>query len=46
MVFPENGAGRAVFISDGLFAVVLGVWVDIRELVVTGLVAGGTRVVG
>ena len=44
MVFPENGAGRAVFISDGFAVVVLVVWVDIGEL--AGLVAGGTRVAG
>ena len=36
-VFPENGAGRAVFISDEV-VVVVGVWVD--------MAAGGTRVVG
>ena len=41
VVFPENGAGRAVLISDELILVVLGVWVDIGELV-----AGGTRVAG
>ena len=36
-VFPENGAGRAVLISDEV-VVVVGVWVD--------MAAGGTRVVG
>ena len=41
VVFPENGAGRAVLISDGFAVVVLGVWVDIE-----GLVAGGTKVAG
>ena len=46
-VFPENGAGRAVFISDEV-VVVVGVWVDmaVGVLVLTGLAAGGTRVVG
>ena len=46
VVFPENGAGRAVLISDGFAVVVLGVWVDIEGLVMMGLVAGGTRVAG
>ena len=46
VVFPENGAGRAVLISDGFAVVVLGVWVDIEGLVMTGLVTGGTRVAG
>ena len=46
MVFPENGAGRAVLISDRFAVVVLGVWVDIKGLVMTGLVVGGTRVAG
>ena len=46
VVFPENGAGRAVLISDGFAVVVLVVWVDIEGLVVMGLVAGGTRVAG
>ena len=44
VVFPENGAGRAVLISDGFAVVALGVWVDIEGLVMTGLVVGGTRV--
>ena len=46
VVFPENGVGSAVLISDGFAIIVLGVWVDIEGLVVTGLVAGGTRVAG
>ena len=39
--------GRAVLISDEV-VVVVGVWVDmaVGVLVLTGLVAGGTRVVG
>ena len=47
-VFPENGAGRAVLILDGV-TIVLGVWVDmgfIGGFKVTGWVAGGTRVAG
>ena len=46
-VFPENGAGRAVLISD-VVVVVVGVWVDmtVGVLVLIGLAAGGTRVVG
>ena len=46
-VFPENGAGRVVLISDEV-VVVEGVWVDMAAgvLVMTGLAAGGTRVVG
>ena len=46
-VFPENGAGRAVLISDEV-VVVEGVWVDmaVGVLVTTGLAVGGTRVVG
>ena len=43
-VFPENGAGRAVLISDEV-VVVVGVWVDMA-VGVLGLTAGGTRVVG
>ena len=38
--FAEKDPGSAVFISDGVAVVVLGVWVDI------GLLAGGTRVLG
>ena len=50
-VFPENRAGRAVLISDGVTAVVPGVWVDMGlagavGFEVTGLVVGGTRVAG
>ena len=46
VVFLENGAGRAVLISDGVAVVALGVCMDMGVLVVTGLVAGGTRVIG
>ena len=48
-VFPENGEGRAVLISDGVAVEVAGVWVDMGFtgiLVMVGLVAGGTRVAG
>ena len=48
-VFPENGAGRAVLISDKVTVVVLGVWVDMGVtggFVTMGLVARGTRVAG
>ena len=48
-VFPENGAGRAVLISDGVAIEVLEVCVDMGfagGLRVTGLVVGGTRVLG
>ena len=48
-VFPENGAGRAVFISDGVAVEVPEVWVDMGftgGLGVTGLFVGDTRVVG
>ena len=38
-VFPKNGAGRAVLISDEVTAVVPEVWVDMGF-------AGGTRVAG
>ena len=46
-VFPKNGAGRAVFISDEV-VVVEGVGVDmaVGVLVMTELAVGGTRVVG
>ena len=44
-VFPENGAGRAVLISDGVAVVVPEFW-DGMGFAVTGLVAGGTRVAG
>ena len=47
-VFPENGPGRAVLISE-VRVVVLGVCVDMAVAggaVVTGLVAGGTKVAG
>ena len=49
VVFPENGARRAVFISDGFAVVVLGVWVDMGVtgvLVKDRLAAGGTKVAG
>ena len=47
-IFPENGPGRAVLISE-VWVVVLGVWVDMAVAggaVVTGWIAGGTRVAG
>ena len=49
VVFPENGARRAVFISYGFAVVVLGVWVDMGVtgvLVKDRLAAGGTKVAG
>ena len=48
-VFPENGAGRAVLILDGVTVIVPEVWVDMGfagGFEVTRLVAGGTRVAG
>ena len=48
-VFPENGAGRAVLISDGVAVRVPEVCVDMgfaEGLRVTGLVAEDTRVAG
>ena len=48
-VFPENGAGRVVLISDEVIVVVLEVWVDMGfagGFEVARLVAGGTRVAG
>ena len=50
--FPENGAGNAVSILDGVTIGVLVGWVDMGltgfagGVWVTGLVAGGTRVLG
>ena len=47
--FPENGAGRAVLISDGVTVKVLVVWMDMGlagGLVTVGWVAGGTKVAG
>ena len=44
-VFPENGAGRAVLISDRVAIVVPEFWGGMG-FAVTGLVAGGTRVAG
>ena len=48
-IFPENGAGRAVLISDEVTIMVLGVWVDmgvVGGFVMVGSVAGSIRVVG
>ena len=48
-VFPENGAGRAVLILDEVIVIVPEVCVDMGfagGLRVTGLVVGGTRVLG